>query len=55
MNLNRIKCFLGKHNWNLEKKTPVKINRTCRFCDRKEHSSYDMSWGETIWLNGHYW
>ena len=53
--LNSLMCRFGFHKWEYSKDTVVKCNRTCKCCGKKMHSSYDMSYGETIWLDGHYW
>lgn len=47
--------YNGFHKWEYIKDNVVKCNRTCKCCGKKMHSSYDMTYGETIWLNGHYW
>ncbi len=51
----RVMCRLGFHDWLLDKKTVVKCNRTCRRCDKQQHSMYDMTYGYTYWVNGKYW
>lgn len=50
-----VMCRLGFHKWTYDKDTVVKCNKTCKCCVKKMHSCYDMSYGETAWLNGHYW
>jgi hypothetical protein len=50
-----IKCYFGFHKWIYDKKTVVKCNRTCKNCGKKMSSCYDMSYGETVWINGHHW
>ena len=50
-----IKCYFGFHKWKYDKPTIVKCNKTCKRCGKKMHSCYDMSYGETVWLKGHYW
>jgi len=53
--LRVVVCRLGFHDWLMDKGTIIKCNRTCKRCGKKMHSCYDMSYGDTIWLNGHYW
>ena len=50
-----VMCRLGFHKWTYDKDTVVKCNKTCNCCGKKMHLCYDMSYGETVWLNGHYW
>lgn len=53
--ITQLKCHFGYHKWNYDTDTIVKCNRTCNSCDTKEHSVYDMSYGNTVWHIGHYW
>lgn len=56
--MKNLLCLLGIHSWNYHLTYPnsiVKCNKTCNRCDKKMHSVYDMSFGETVWLIGHYW
>lgn len=50
-----ILCFFGIHNWEYDKNTIVKCNRTCKKCHKSQHSMYDMAYGVTYWVNGVYW
>ena len=50
-----VMCRLSFHKWTYDKDTIVKCNKTCKCCGKKMHSSYDMCYGSTVWLNGHYW
>lgn len=52
---DKIKCFLGFHNWEWERNrnnVPL-LRRRCRQCGRKQKGQYDMSYGCTYWENDH--
>jgi len=53
--LHVVMCRFGFHDWLMDKDTVVKCNRTCRKCDKWQHSMYDMSYGDTYWVDGKYW
>ena len=53
--LHVVMCRLGFHDWLMDKETVVKCNRTCRRCNKWEHSMYDMNYGDNYWVDGKYW
>ncbi len=46
-----IMCCLGYHDWMMDNYIIFKCNRTCRRCDKSQHSMYDMTYGTTYWEN----
>lgn len=51
----KIICFFNIHKWVYNKNTIVKCNKTCEICGKKMSSMYDISYGETYWINGNIW
>ncbi len=47
------RCFFS-HRWLCGSPRPVKgkWNRECQVCGRREHATYDMSYGDTLWHFG---
>jgi hypothetical protein len=54
--LNKIRCFLGLHDFEYLLPYPAKQNmRRCKHCKLVQSSSYDMATGYTYWADGNYW
>ncbi len=51
--MRSILCFFGIHLWKYEYDCCVDgyNSRQCKRCNKKQNSSYDMSYGETFWEN----
>ena len=47
--LSFILCIMGFHKWRTTGKIP-EISRRCKRCGRRQEGSYDMLYGETIWM-----
>ena len=54
----RLLCWLGRHDLEIvyrrEPGGPA-ADLTCRRCGRELHTTYDMCYGETVVMPGHYW
>ena len=48
-----MKCFI--HKWVYDTPTQYKCNKTCSKCNKQQHSIYDMTYGDTYWVDGIYW
>lgn len=51
-------CYIRNREncpWEYSKDSIVKCERRCKECGRIEHSTYDMSFGTTLWREGQWW
>lgn len=53
--MDKLLCFLGCHFWQtIFSENPREV-RKCKICGKIQSSVYDMSTGETYFVNGNIW
>lgn len=53
--INKIKCCIGKHQLQVVKKEGLKELYLCKACHREFSSCYDMTNGNTYFINYNLW
>jgi len=46
-------CKIGKHDWLYDSNKHT-ANRCCKRCKKWQHPVYDLSYGETYYVDGYY-